>query len=64
VGETCFWYQDGEDSEVWVMGCGGYFGLEDGKPSENDMRFCCKCGKPLEESPHTSEDESEEAPHA
>ena len=64
MGETCLWYEDGVDTNTWATSCGGYFSLNEGTPSENEMRFCYKCGKPLEESPRTAEEESEEAPHA
>jgi hypothetical protein len=47
---ACHWHQD-IDSTCWAAGCGGYFTLNGGKPSENDMTHCCYCGKTLVEVP-------------
>lgn len=54
----CNWYQNDENSAGWSGDCGIDFWLEEGKPSENEMNYCCKCGKKLIE--HKYEDESEE----
>ena len=51
----CAWSQDGEDSDTWQTDCGGLFSIIDGKPSENNMRFCCYCGKSMTEHPHEEE---------
>jgi len=46
--EACVWtYDDYEDS--WQTTCGNAFTLNDGKPSDNEMRFCGYCGHPLQE---------------
>mgnify|MGYP001330034860 FL=1 len=45
----CHWSQDGEDSDVWATQCGHYFAITADTPSENEMRFCCYCGRPLVE---------------
>jgi hypothetical protein len=47
--ETCVWAQD--DDGIWLTDCENAFTLNDGAPSENDMKFCCYCGKPLKEEP-------------
>ena len=52
----CVWNEDGEDGP-WATGCGHYFAITDGTPSDNDMRYCCFCGRPLRESPHEDEDD-------
>jgi hypothetical protein len=44
----CRWTLEPE-SELWEAGCGGTFYLNDGAPSENNMSYCCFCGKPLKE---------------
>ena len=42
----CAWSADG-----WLhrTSCGESFAIVDGTPIENDMRFCCYCGKALSE---------------
>jgi hypothetical protein len=55
----CHWYQDGdEDSDKWAASCGRhrYFQLNDGTPTDNRMKHCCYCGKPLVEVPIDPED--------
>jgi hypothetical protein len=55
----CHWYQDGdEDSDKWAASCGRhrYFQLNDGTPTDNKMKHCCYCGKPLVEVPIDPED--------
>ena len=48
--EPCRWVED-EDGD-WVTSCGEYFIIiNDGRPTGNRMRFCCYCGKPLQEVP-------------
>ena len=42
---SCEWSQD--DDGYWETECGGMFALIEGTPRENDMNFCCYCGKPL-----------------
>lgn len=49
LSTECHWSQDGEDSDIWAAQCGRYFTTNDGSPSDNEMRFCCFCGKPLVE---------------
>lgn len=62
--EKCRWNEQPEDLMVWdiewLTACGGSFGLdrEEGKPSENDYRYCPKCGKLIEEVPIVREDEA------
>lgn len=34
-------------SDWWTTSCGNSFVLNDGTPSENNMRFCCYCGGAL-----------------
>jgi hypothetical protein len=44
----CEWEQI-EDGNDWSTSCGDLFTLLDGKPSDNDMKFCCYCGKKMKE---------------
>lgn len=44
----CVWAEDGEDGP-WASSCGHYWQFTDGTPTENDMKFCPFCGKPLEQ---------------
>jgi hypothetical protein len=55
----CRWLQDGdEDSNIYMASCNRrYFELEDGAPTDNHMKHCCYCGKPLVEVPIEPEDE-------
>jgi ribosomal protein L24E len=45
---SCRWTLEPE-SESWEAGCGGTFILNEGTPSQNNMSYCCFCGKPLQE---------------
>jgi len=45
---TCTWtYDQGYDS--WNTSCEKTFILIDSTPIDNEMRYCCYCGKRLEE---------------
>lgn len=59
--DVCEWSMD-LDSEyaAWETKCGNAFWLNDGTPKENDMRFCCYCGKKLVERTYNSITEDEE----
>lgn len=45
--EQCLWVQDLDG--YWGSSCNQAFILTDGTPTENEMRYCCHCGKPLKE---------------
>jgi hypothetical protein len=47
MSESCTWTED--DDGVWDTACGQRFETVDGTPHENDMLFCCYCGRPLVE---------------
>jgi len=50
TAEPCTWTQDGDpDCDTWATGCGHYFVLNEGAPSDNALNYCCYCGKPLTE---------------
>lgn len=62
--DTCEWRGEDYDSDEWVTSCKKSFCLMEGTPAENDMRFCCYCGKPLVTVPFAFDDDDEEADHA
>lgn len=43
----CSWVPDSDGNYETL--CGEMFTLNDGTPSENGMKFCPYCGKPLRE---------------
>ena len=45
--ESCKWSEDADG--VWETECGDMFVLVEGPPSKNDMRYCCYCGRKLQE---------------
>ena len=59
--EYCDWKQDGDDeSDTWESSCGIFFSLTEGNPIDNNMHFCCYCGKPLTVTPLTWDPEIED----
>ena len=45
--DRCYWeYKDTFD--YWLTDCGEIFCLDSGTPSDNEMKYCCYCGKELE----------------
>jgi rRNA maturation endonuclease Nob1 len=44
---VCRWIAD-EDGN-WQTDCGKLFVIFDGTPADNQMKFCCYCGKPIRE---------------
>ena len=46
--EECKWTHDQQDDK-WGGECGAAWWLCEGTPSENNMNYCPKCGKKLEE---------------
>ena len=45
--ETCVWHAHENDYGIWTTDCHNMFALYDGTPAENQMAFCCFCGKHL-----------------
>lgn len=43
VPMTCTWAEDDETGN-YATTCGHVFALNDGGPTDNDMKFCCYCG--------------------
>lgn len=44
--KKCKWEED-DDYGYWDTSCGEQFVLEAGTPKENNMNYCCYCGKEL-----------------
>ena len=49
MSNTCRWTQDEWDGDTYSTSCGDAFVFIDGTPEENGCKFCCHCGKPLEQ---------------
>lgn len=47
----CVWSQGEWDGDGWDTSCDETACIPEGLPSENKMRFCWYCGKPLLEIP-------------
>ena len=46
----CTWSNSEDDSDThWQTSCGEDFLLNDGTPEDNNMKYCCYCGKPIEQ---------------
>lgn len=45
----CVWSLDKYDEGVWETLCGNTFIILDGKPSDNEMMYCCYCGRLIKE---------------
>lgn len=43
-GKMCMWK---EDDGAWQTDCGNAFCLENGTPADNNMLYCCFCGKTI-----------------
>lgn len=54
--ESCYWDADYPGSDMFSTSCKHAFRLDDGGPEENEMKFCCFCGRPLVEEPATIEE--------
>ena len=56
--EECQWVAD-EYESYWTS-CGNGWVFEEGGPTDNDMKFCCFCGKHLVDIPYLSDYDPEE----
>lgn len=45
---TCRWSRADDDTDMWETTCGKAFTIIDGSPADNQMAFCCYCGRELE----------------
>lgn len=48
--EHCTWHNDPETDNSWDTSCRQLFEIYDGTPTDNGMRFCCYCGKPIRQA--------------
>ena len=55
---NCAWVPD-EDG-TYYTDCGAAFTIIDGKPSDNGMKFCCYCGKPIDQQAYVPPTDAEE----
>jgi len=54
---TCTWSRNTDDeSGMYETTCRNAFLFTDGTPKDNEFRFCCYCGKPLEVNHFTDDD--------
>lgn len=56
---SCAWVQEDEGCDTWWSACSHGFTFNDYGPKDNGFKFCCYCGKPLEEVPWTDLDDDE-----
>lgn len=49
---SCEWEMTDSDHGTWESDCENTFTLIEGTPTQNNLRFCCYCGRPLKEVPH------------
>ena len=59
AAEVCHWSQD--DSDAWMTECRKAYGINEGTPEENRMKFCPFCGKELVGVPYVEELETGES---
>ena len=54
MADRCAWTEDGDewDSIKWDTDCGEAFVFLEGAPIDNNIRFCCYCGKLIEARPY------------
>jgi hypothetical protein len=51
MNEYCEWKEEDPDYAYWETSCGQPFGFVDGKPTSNEFKYCCFCGKLIKEIP-------------
>ena len=57
---VCNWRQpsyDHAEANYWDTDCGESFAITEGTPTENGMKFCHGCGKPIKEHPFVDSEE-------
>ena len=52
MNEECAWH---EEDGCWATDCGEIFVINEGTPEENEMKFCCFCGKHIVQFPQEGE---------
>lgn len=54
--KICVWTQDDFEGDLWVSQCGTDFILNEDSPKKNGMKFCCGCGRELDEDFYKEEE--------
>lgn len=54
----CIWLEDSDGN--YETSCANFFIIIDGTPEENNMKFCCYCGKGLDAVRYATPDDYEE----
>ena len=49
VRDACTWRQEDDGDSTYWASCGNGFSFTDGGPNDNSMKFCCYCGKHIDE---------------
>lgn len=55
--EQCEWAED--EYGTWETSCGNAFEINDGSPADNDMAYCCYCGKKIAQCRYVEETDGE-----
>ena len=55
--DKCDWIQEYEEADCYNTLCNNSFCLNDGNPVSNNMKYCCFCGKEINEILFEEEDE-------
>ncbi len=50
--DFCEWKREDFDFNAYETTCDNCFELNDGKPSDHGMKYCCYCGKQIREKPY------------
>ena len=50
----CTWIED--ENGCWDTSCDNAFEIAEGTPEENHMKFCCYCGRSLDQELYEDED--------
>ena len=57
--DVCHWTHDDLDMGTWATDCNQTFCLIDGTPDDNELKYCCYCGKPLVSMPYQYPEDEE-----
>jgi len=58
--DSCLWTRQEAGGEWWSTSCGEEYFINFGIPSEQSMKFCCFCGRPLKEQDFDSTEGGEQ----
>lgn len=60
TNKNCGWSRSDPDADLWEGSCGVSWCLTEGTPTENEVKFCPNCGRPVEQlqdEPEETDDE-------